>query len=431
MSASHRETGFLVPDELIQQAAGQRQDRTNEESQVQVSYQHVFSPSLLGAVRGMARDVAAELWSNPLATPITAQQDRGFREGYFNANLSGHKGAHEWKIGAEADFASLREEFGYSIVAYSLNGEPFFDPDTPASLHINTRAQDREQSAYAQDLIRMGSFTLSAGLRFDHYRLLADETAFSPRLGASWNCTPLGLALHASYDRVFGTPAIENLLVSASASLLALNDNALYLPLRPSRSNYYEAGLTKAIAGFVRLDASYFRRDISNFADDNLLLNTGISFPIAFHSAQIRGVEVKLAVPRWGPLSGFLSYSNMIGYGQFPIAGGLFLDDGSRQLLQSSERFPVSHRPAQQRAGIGPLSNHAPFVDGLTASYNSGLPVESTQSLDFLTAQYGSAIVDRVNFDRGRCAVVLPGCVCGRGSLAKGKAFGERASGRA
>ena len=59
-----------------------------------------------------------------------------------------------------------------------------------------------------------------------------DETAFSPRVGAAWNVRPLGLVLRASYDRVFGTPAMENILLSASPSLLALNNAALYLPLR-------------------------------------------------------------------------------------------------------------------------------------------------------------------------------------------------------
>jgi len=70
LSASRRETWFQVPDELLQAMAGQRQDRTGAETALQGSYQHVFSPSLLGAVRGMFRDVGATLWSNPLATPI-------------------------------------------------------------------------------------------------------------------------------------------------------------------------------------------------------------------------------------------------------------------------------------------------------------------------------------------------------------------------
>jgi hypothetical protein len=92
VSATHRAGWFLVPNELIQQAAGQRQDRTSEETAGQVSYQHIFSPTLLGAIRGMVRDVSARLWSNPLATPIQAGQDRGFREGYLSGRSPGTAG---------------------------------------------------------------------------------------------------------------------------------------------------------------------------------------------------------------------------------------------------------------------------------------------------------------------------------------------------
>ena len=41
-------TRFLVPDEQVQQDAGQRQDRDSFETSGQVSYQRIFSPTLLG-----------------------------------------------------------------------------------------------------------------------------------------------------------------------------------------------------------------------------------------------------------------------------------------------------------------------------------------------------------------------------------------------
>jgi hypothetical protein len=403
ISTAHRQTWFLVPNELLQESAGQRQDRTSAESLGQVSYQHIFGPALVGNLRGMVRDVTARLWSNPLATPIAAAQDRGFREGYFNVSLSGHHGRHEWKAGGEASFASVREAFGFNIVAYQINGVPIFDKDTPQTFAFSGRAPDREQSAYIQDLIRMGHFTVSAGLRFDHYRLLVDETAVSPRLGISWSLPHVGLVLHASYDRIFGTPAFENILVSADQATRNLNNAGLYLALRSSRGNYYEAGFTQAVARRLRIEANVFRRDFSNFADDDLLVNTGVSFPIAFHSAQIRGVEVKLEVPRWGGASGFVSYSNMIGVGRFPIAGGLFLDDSSQQLLTSTDRFPVTQDQRNTARAAVRYQLTGRLWTSWNASYNSGLPVENLgQSLDFLASQYGQAVLKRVNFDRGR-----------------------------
>ena len=92
----------------------------------------------------LAGDLTARLWSNPLATPIAVSQDRGFREGYFNGSLSGHRGRHEWKVGGEASFASLRESFGFQITAYRLNGVRIFDRDTPTERGNRIGAHDSD-----------------------------------------------------------------------------------------------------------------------------------------------------------------------------------------------------------------------------------------------------------------------------------------------
>jgi hypothetical protein len=403
-SAARRQTWFQVPNELLQEMAGQRQDRTGAETALQASYQHVFSPAVLGAARAMYRDVGARLWSNPLSTPISAEQDRGFREVYFSANLSGNRGRHEWKVGGDADFASIRERFGYRIVAYRLNNVRIFDRETPPVFDFAGRAQDREQSAYVQDVIRLGSVTVSAGLRFDHYRLLVDETAFSPRLGVSWHYRPLDLVLRASYDRVFGTPPFENILLSAAPSSLAVGEEALYLPLRPSRGHYYEAGLTKAIARRLRLDASVYRRDFRNFGDDDVFLNTGVTFPVAVDRARIWGFEAKLDVPKWGPFSGYLSYSNMVGVGQFPITGGLFLEEDAAELLGSNERYAVTQDQRNTVRGMVRWQVLPRLWTSWGFGYNSGLPIEELegQSEEFLAAQYGADVVAHANFERGR-----------------------------
>ncbi len=67
----------------------------------------------------------------------------------------------------------------------------------------------------------------------------------------------------------------------------------------PSRGNFYEGGVTKGLFGKMRLDVSVYRRQIEDFADDDVLLNTGVTFPIAFRQADIRGSEVKLSLPMW------------------------------------------------------------------------------------------------------------------------------------
>jgi hypothetical protein len=404
IAASRHAVHFLVPDELLQYAAGTREDRVSTESAGQISWQHVFSPELLGALRGSLRDVTADLWSNPLATPIAPGQRREYREGYANGSLAGNRGHHDWKVGAETRYGSINESFGFHIAAYSVAGVQLFDPDTPADFAFRGHGLDREQAAYAQDTMHFGRFTVSAGVRFDHYSLLVSKSGVSPRLGLAYDVKPLGLVLHASYDRTFGTPPFENILVSAAPQTAALNNAPVYIPLQPSRGNYYEAGFGKSVGSHVRLDASYFLRDIRYFQDDDLLENTGVSFPIEFQRARIRGIETKLQVSRWGRLSGYLVYNNNRGIAEYPIAGGLFLEDGSQALLAAVDRFPISQDQRNTARALARYQIVPRLWTSWKADYDSGLPTEipDNNTMDFLVSQYGAAVVRRVNFDRGR-----------------------------
>jgi hypothetical protein len=388
---------FLVPNEQVQQAAGQRQDRDSQETMGIVSYRHTFSSSVLGDFRGMVRNVSASLRSNELATPIAAAQARGFREGYVKGSLSVHQGSHELKAGVEADFGSIRERFDYVLADPAR-----FDPSTPLAFSFSGRAPDREQAAFVQDLVRLGRWTLSAGLRWDHYHLVVDERAVSPRLGVARFWPGANLVLHASYDRAFQTPAFENILLSSAPLVDSLNAKIVRLPVPPSYGDYYEVGLTKSLFGRIKLDANYFRRDVRNFADDDVLLNTGVSFPISFSRAAINGSEVKLEIPRWGRLSGFLSYSYMFGYGYLPVTGGLLLGSEAQGVLDSTDRFRITQ---DQRHTLSTRFRYqvVPWLwMTVGGSYGSGLPTEFEGDVQDALAQYGAEIVDRVDLERGR-----------------------------
>lgn len=399
---SSRHTGFLVPDEQLQQAAGQRQDRTAGETLGQISHTHLFNSSVLMQVRGMVRDTSALLWSNGFSIPILPTQDRGFREGYLGGSVSVTHGSHEFKAGGDALFDSIHENFAYRITAYEIGGVQIFDPNVPQSFRFSGQRDGRQQSAFVQDQWHKGPLTLSAGLRFDHYGVVADETGWSPRLGAAYSIPKAGLVLRASYDRVFQAPAMENLLL-ASSDLAAQLGGGAFIPLRPSRGDYFEAGFAKSVLGKMRLDGTWYRRKVDNFADDDLLLNTGVSFPIAFSHADIQGFEAKLELPHWGPVSGFVSYSNMLGRGQLPVAGGLLLGADALSLVQGGGSFPISQDQRNSFRGRVRVQASRRLWLALEGDYNSGLPVDlNIADMSFLTQQYGAAILSKVNFERGR-----------------------------
>ncbi len=394
----HGFSRFLIPNEQLQQAAGQREDGDNAETLGIISYQHVFSSNALGAVRGMVRDTSNDISSNPQSTPVAPFSHNNFREGYFNGSFAVHHGRHEWKAGVESDVMFLRENFSDTITDPSR-----FDPGTPLTFSFTDSRPDIEQSGYVQDLIRLGKWTVSAGLRWDHYQLLVNQNALSPRVSVSRYFSSAGLVLHASYDRIFQTPSSENILLSSSAQVVSLDPEVLRLPVEPSHGNYFEIGGTKALFGQLRLDANYFRRYVNNYADDDQILSTSVSFPIAFRKAVIYGAEGKLEIPKWGRFSGFASYSYIVGNVWLPVTGGLFLgDDASNALTQFSGHFPDSQ---DQRNSVRVRFRYQLlprlWVAG-SSEYGSGLPFDFTGDPADALAQYGPAVVDRINFDRGR-----------------------------
>jgi hypothetical protein len=398
VTISHNVVRFLVPNELVQQEAGQRQDIANSETTGQVYFQHIISPDLLLSFSGSVRDAAATLSSNPLATPVIVSQVRGYREGYVRGDLAGHHGRHDWKVGTDAIVNPVRESLRYTITDPTQ-----FDPGTQQQFQFSDRRWDVEPSAYAQDQIRLGHWNLSAGLRFDHYGFVVHESAWSPRVGISRYFPSVNLLLHASYDRVFQTPAVENLLLASSPQLDSLNPLVLRLPVEPARANYYEVGVTKSFFGNFRLDANVFRRDFRNYSDDDVLLDTGVSFPIAFAKGQITGEEIRIEVPHMGRFSGCLSYANQVGTGQGPITGGLFLGSDAASALPDTSRFPVSQDQRNTVRGRVRVQVTPRFWLALGGEYGSGLPAEiGDADPAFLLAQYGPAILNEVNLARGR-----------------------------
>ncbi|HEY6414049.1 MAG TPA: TonB-dependent receptor [Edaphobacter sp.] len=397
-SVRHEFSRFLIPNELVQEQAGQIQNGDNFETMGTVQYQHTFSADSLGTVAGMVRDNANNLYSNESSTPIIAFQHNSFREGYFKSTVSLHRGNQEFKAGVEADSLFLNEKFNYVITDPTS-----FDDNTPDSLAFQDSRPDLEQSAFVEDLIRLGLWTVSAGLRWDHYQLLLNENAFSPRLSIGRSLPSLNMVLHASYDRVYQTPSSENILISSSKQIEALSDQFLRLPVPPSKGNYYEGGLSKGFSDAVRVDVNVYRRDVRNYADDDQLLNTGVSYPIAFDKSVIYGAEGKLELIHLGRLSGFVSYSYMVGNVWYPVTGGLFLGaDADAARTQLVGHFPDSQ---DQRNTVRTRFEYkvAPRVWVASgASYGSGLPFEFTGNEEDALAQYGPAMVDRVNFARGR-----------------------------
>jgi hypothetical protein len=415
LGVRHELSRYEIPNQRLQQFP-QLQDPPETTPQLQTagnfetigiaSYQHIFSSNVLANIHVMARDNSADLNSNTGAWPIAAFLQNDFKEAYVKAAVSIHHGRHEWKAGIESDNLFLHERFSDVITASPSDPNYPFGPGTPRTFAFTGNRPDREQSAFVQDLIHLGKWTINAGLRWDHYQLIVNQNAASPRFSVAHYFPAANLMVHASYDRVFQTPSFANILLASSNAVTSLSPNVLRLPVEPSHGNYFEFGATKSLLGEFRLDANYFRRYANDFADDDQILNTAVSFPIAFRKGIIYGAEAKLELPHWKRFSGFLSYSYSVGNVWFPATGGLFLGDEVAN-ARLTAHFPDSQ---DQRNTIRTriryqMSSRLWFAAG--SEFGSGLPFEFTGNEAQAVAEYGQQVLNRLNIASGRIRSTL------------------------
>ena len=275
LSVRHEISRYDIPNEQVQQAAGQRQTADNLETMGIASFEHTFSANTLARLGGMVRDNANDFNSNPESTPIEVFQHNRFREGYFKALIIADRGRSEWKAGVESDNIFLHENTSYVITDPTQ-----FDDGTPLTFAFAAQRPDLEQSAFVEDLIHRGNWSMNAGLRWDHYQLLLNKQAVEPRFAISRYFPSTDSIVHFSYDRVFQTPSFENILLSSSNQVDSLDPSTfLRLPVQPSVGDYFEGGLTQGLWGKAKLDINYFRRVVDNYADDDQIDNTSDQLP--------------------------------------------------------------------------------------------------------------------------------------------------------
>jgi hypothetical protein len=401
----------LEPDDCVYISGGQLQNADNFETMGSASYQHVFSPDAIGWLRFMARDNSNDFYSNPASWPLIATQHNDFKEVYFNGSAAIHHGRHEFKVGVESDAIFLNENFNYVMP----DCEDINNPQCPIALGILDAGAttfsfignrpDLEQAAYVQDLIRLGNWTVNAGVRWDHYQLLLNQNAVEPRIAASRYFPKLRLNVHGSFDRIFQTPSFENILLASSPEAETLDTSvpAVQYPVEPSHGDYYELGLTKTLFDKLRVDANTFRRDVNNYADDSQILSTSISFPIAFRKAILYGAEGKIEVPHWGPFSGFASYSYIVGNAFYPVTVGLFLgDDASSAVSQLTGHFPDSQDQRNTVRARAFYQATPRLWIALGCDYNSGLPFQPDLTAQQYATEYGQVVINQLNFNRDR-----------------------------
>ncbi len=383
LTLSTNGTNFRIPNTFEQQLLGQRQRQELRDDSESLGWSHIFGTKTVADVVLYRRSSSARLLDpNVTGFPYYAVQARRQRNEGLRASISHEVGRHSLKFGVEGKRIPLSENFTVAATDPAILNDPadpahVFTLATPFA--FNQKKTGKLVSWFAQDHLNLlEGLTVDAGLRYDHYNIVVQDDAWSPRIGIAYHVKGTRTVLRASYNRLFQTPPTENLLLSSSPQ------GALFSPLAsstlravpPERQNFYEVGAQQQIGKYIRLDVSRYVKNIRNFSDKDQFLQSGIIFPIAIARGDVRGTELRLDLINVNGWSAFVSYANSKSNGTTPLVGGLFLGEANSELLLPGIQFPNDHD--QRNTGqFGVTYTHRSSAwASLTGRYDSGVPTD-------------------------------------------------------
>ncbi len=380
---------FQVPNSYDQLSQDQKQ-RVLTWS-VAPGYQHTFNARTLLTINPYVRRDQLNYYQSrdPFAdTPVTAAQTRFLTNYGVKGDIAYALGRHAFKFGTQIQQTRLLENFqfgvtdpGYNPVCLDANGDALllagvtdpnrcsarmsgatgnpglqpgivpYDLSRGGSLFSFRGGHNINQYAfYGTDSVKLGRFTINAGLRIDQYNGLTSAHGVQPRVGVSYLIPSTNTVLRGAYARTFETPFNENLILSSGTGGGGLAQNVFASQsavIQPGRRNQFNAGLQQGVGKWLVIDADYFWKYTDNAYDFSVLLNTPITFPISWHNSKLDGVTARFSTIN---LHGFQAYMTL-GHTRAryfpPEVGGLIPLGGF-----SGQVFRIDHDQAYQQTAV-------------------------------------------------------------------------------
>jgi hypothetical protein len=322
-------------------------------------------------------------------TPVTASQERRLTTVALTHRYATMRGRHNIRGGVDIQRIPLQEQFTFGITDSDFNRpgtEEYLPTLRPFDLsrggglfRFSERGTGGYYSGHLQDSIKLGSFQVSLGLRYDIYRFLVDETLWQPRVGLSYHVKKTGTVFRASYNRLMQTPQNENLLVSSSDKANVLVDPEIRATtgdavarIRPEKQNLMEVGFQQSLGRRFSLNSSFYHKNARNQQDVNNFFNTPIVFPLQLLAIRVNSVETRMVMTAWKGFSGSLAATHARAISTPPFVGGLYLGNGNVTLLNEGP-FVIDHDQKISLQGVLNYTHRKGWYSTVSVRHDSGL----------------------------------------------------------
>ena len=307
---SLREDHYQIPNVQGDQAAGIRDLDLERDYLAGFHWTHSFGDGVSLTMSPYYHFNSAQYVGGPNDTPFVLNDHA--RANYFGARsvLQAQKKRHNVRAGIE--IWGQRDNIFFGLTA-SPGGEVLSQVETHWAASTALFLEDHYQAA--------SWLAFDLGMRYTHYHGLVDESAGDPRFGMAIRIPRLNWTLHGYYAYYYQPPPLDSL---AGPSLgFAVAQGFGFIPLAGERDIQHDIGLSVPLHGWS-IDVDNFHTSARNFLDHDVIGDSGIFIPLTDLGAIVSGTEVTLRSPRLFHMAQWrVAYSNQIGQGIGPIAGGL------------------------------------------------------------------------------------------------------------
>jgi outer membrane receptor protein involved in Fe transport len=269
--------------------------------------------------------------------------------------------------GEQTNVSNVSTVMPVDPITMAVNGPAFPITDQTSLLGWNI-------GTYLQDEWKLtNQLTLNLGLRFDQLYQFVDANQLSPRFGFVYKPFD-GTSFHAGYARYF-TPPYQAQATQSNIALFTNTTNqpevALADPVKPERSNYFDAGIDQTILLGLDVGIDAYYKMAKDMIDDGQFGSAVVLTQFNYARGYSEGAEFKLKYHD----------GNFYAYGNFAYNVTRAIDVESNQYLFDAATYAYLQNnyhytdDMQRMTGSAGVSYRFPDTTMVTADmiYGSGL----------------------------------------------------------